>query len=574
MRPQGLHIDTVSASEYDPRVSIARDSAIRAAPWRSFFDIWNGMLRLFHQITRFWPQICTAGAALGAVGVLWRVRDAPLELGANMRVDALSAFFSLVTLGGLALALALAPAPRPWLARYVIAAVVLVLVYNATLTLAIAAGYLLVALVVRGPQPTVASRWAGFSRAALATLARRAVTAAPWLLAALCLLIGYGTLLLRGALHYTDVAAGAGLDSFVFWFVLLAATIPVAPLRAPEDNPRSRQMPAGLAGWALAIAWSYPLLRLYSLGPWNTGWSLATLLVAGALACWCATSAFTERDHRRRDTRLNASYFAMALAAIGLGTSAGIAAACFCLLAVLILGAGIAGEPARSPIGSIGGPSDQQSIDSSDRSTSSSLIAWLLAGVFPFTTPFVATWMLIGASVAAGVPLLAGIAWLVALVNGLTIALWGGANPPRRIALALASSSVALGVGAPLVVRGVIQPVVAQLQGGLTPYGDIAIWPWVGLAANDAAHVQITTLPSIAIALLMLVLTALVYVVVRLRDTYADTPPATPNGSASTTIDATSIREELLRNLRDDVPWLGVLIGPRAQPEESPRECE
>src|SRR6185503_11553786 len=89
--------------------------------------------------------------------------------------------------------------------------------------------------------------------------------------------------------------------------------------------------------------------------------------------------------------------------------------------------------------------------------------------------------------------------------------------PVRRTLLGAGITSIVLGVGAPPIARLLILPVVAQLQGGLTPFGDLNIWPWVGVATSDSAHTQVTTLPSIAIALLMLVLTALVYVVARLR---------------------------------------------------------
>jgi hypothetical protein len=349
----------------------------------------------------------------------------------------------------------------------------------------------------------------------------------------------------------------------VFWFVLLAAVVPLIPFRARDTHPLPEQASSPwFGGQALATAWAYPLIRLYSLGPWNLGWSFATLLLAGALAGWCAVSALAEPNRGLRVARLIASYLGIALAGIGLGTSAGIAAACFGLLAILVLGVSISGDSsAQQPGGSSNPPG-------------ASAIAWLLAGVFPFTAPFVAIWMLIGASVAAGVPLLAGVAWLAALVNGLTITLWGMAGPLRpRIAFALATLSVALGVGAPLIVRGPIQPVVAQLQGGLAPYGDIAVWPWVGLAANDAAHLQVTTLPSIAIALLMLVLAALVYLVVRLRDIYAGVPLEQP-GDRELPASMPRLRDSLIRNLRDDVPWLGILLGDHARPKEPPSEPE
>ncbi len=106
------------------------------------------------------------------------------------------------------------------------------------------------------------------------------------------------------------------------------------------------------------------------------------------------------------------------------------------------------------------------------------------------------------------------------------------AHSERRPSPIAAGASVLLGVGAPLVVLALIQPVVEQLQGGLTPYGDVNIWPWIGLASIDSARAQVTTLPSIAVAALMLVLSALVYLIARLRDSWQptddDAPPRTP----------------------------------------------
>jgi hypothetical protein len=168
--------------------------------------------------------------------------------------------------------------------------------------------------------------------------------------------------------------------------------------------------------------------------------------------------------------------------------------------------------------------------------------------------------MLVGASVAGGVALLAGAAWLVVLLSGLTAALGGAlAGSDRRALLVAAGTSVALGVGAPLFTSALIQPVIEQLQGGLAPYGDVNIWPWVGLATIDAAHTPVTTLPSIAVAAFMLVLSALVYLIARLRGAWA--PETTPAGTPAAEFGA------LLASLRDEVPWLGALA-PRPADEE------
>src|SRR5690349_10658988 len=156
------------------------------------------MPRLFNHIIRFWPPICAAISAIATLALLWYVRDTPLEFGANLRVDALSAFFSLVVLSDLALALARAPQPA-FAARHIIAGIALLLVFATTFTPAIAVGYLVLAIVVSGRQPVVVPGRPFFSRAALLALGQRAVGAARWPLAAVCLSLGYGTLVLGGA---------------------------------------------------------------------------------------------------------------------------------------------------------------------------------------------------------------------------------------------------------------------------------------------------------------------------------------------------------------------------------------
>jgi hypothetical protein len=557
--------------------------------------------------TKIWPALPAGGLALGALALLWRVRDTPLTLGVFARFDALSAFFLFALFGGITLALAARPtslSPR-WL-RPMAAAGALALAYTTTLMLLIACAYLLLALLTFD-WPTLAppeqDRPTSPVRRAIRVL-RRAVLAAPSLLASSCLLLGYAALALRGAARYDDRTAGAALDSFAFWFVLLAASIACAPLfqattdhhpptetrgqetrdRRPEtgdprqetrDRRTNRSRHSSLVTRhsspvtpsprhpitlnLFRFAWIYPLARLYSLGPWNSGWSFATLLLGGALALWCACSALVQPDIVARNARMQSIYLALALASLGLSNSAGIAAACYGVLAYLVL---VVGHRDWRLETSAAEPNSQFSI----------LLPWLLSSAVPLTAPFVAAWMLIGASVAGGVALLAGLAWLVALLHGLTVALWNsgnGAELARRPLLVAGTASLVLGVGAPPIARLLILPVVTQLQGGLTPFGDLNIWPWVGVAASDSAHTQVTTLPSIAIALLMLVLTALVFVVARLREigrTEAEQPAEQPAAEVPAST--------LLRYLRAEVPWLGGLLGTNPRSQRQPGDGE
>ncbi|HWQ12860.1 MAG TPA: hypothetical protein VNL77_08670 [Roseiflexaceae bacterium] len=510
-------------------------------------------------------------AALAALGMLWAVRQRPLLIAPAVSIDALGAFFALATFGGLALATAAYPpgAHRtPWGAYA--AALALAAGYLTSLTPAIVAAFLPLALLDARrpglcPKEKGGAGRAGPPRTPLAA-------GAPWLhralgpLALLSLAVGYGTLATRGALRYNDRTAGAALDGFAFWFVLLAAVIPLLPL-APGTGDRGPRAETGddtpvlrplSFVQVLRFAWLYPLARLYSLGPWNEGWSLATLLLGGGVALWGAMAALTHAGPHGAHTTL-LSQLGLALAGFGLSTGAGIAAGCYGALTYLVLAA------AHLP-GDRGARSEERGPRTEDRGAAidgaagaqarssiinrqSSIVSWLLTPAVPFSAPFVAAWMLVGAGVAGGVGLLGAAAWLVALL-GATAPLLGGrhSGPPRALMVA-AGVSAALGVLAPVVVLALIQPAIEQLQGGLSVHGDINIWPWVGLAAVDSTRRGVTALPSIAVAALMLVLSALVYLAGRLLG-----EPGPPGDDRPFD---TALLRDLLPTLREEVPWLG-----------------
>jgi hypothetical protein len=521
-------------------------------------------MRLSTSLAKYWPALLAGGLALGALALLWRVHDTPLALGAFARFDALSAFFLFALLGGSALALAARPASfSPHWLRPAAAAGALAIAYSTTLTLVIGCAYLAVALLTLDwpNQAVTEDRPATPAYRALRAL-RQAITLVPSLLAASCLLLGYGALALRGAARYDDRTAGAALGSFAFWFVLLAVSVVCAPLfHVATGGPRTT------AHGLFRFAWLYPLARLYSLGPWNSGWSFATLLLGGALALWCACSALMQQEAVGRNARIRSTYLALALAGLGLSNSPGVAAACYGVLTYLVLWAGQGDwdyeDRSPSPI-----PNPLPSTPNSQLLTPE-LLPWLLSSAVPLTAPFVAAWMLMGASIAGGVTLLAGVAWLAALLHGLAVALWNGTEPAtaRRPLLVAGTTSVVLGVGAPPIARLLILPAVAQLQGGLTPFGDLNIWPWVGVAASDAAHTQVTTLPSIAIVLLMLVLAAFVYIVARLREIGQ---AAQPDALA----EAATVASPVLSYLRSEVPWLGGLLGANSRSLRQPGDGE
>ena len=485
------------------------------------------MLNNVRSSQRLW--LWAYGAAfLGFAAVAWLVRDAPVQpdaLGGLVRVDALSAFFGLLAVAGGAL--------LAWrgesLRRVALATLALLAGYCVTQALALAGALLLATLLTR---PASLSAWRRAGARALADL-----------LAPVSLLLACAALWLGGAWRYDAPAAGAAFSSLVFWLVLMAAL-------AGGATQLRRRGP-------LASMWLYPLLRLYSLGPWNTGWSFATLLLGGAAALWCAAEATRANPAPTRARWVVGAYAGVALAGAGLSSAAGVAACCYALICALLLLFGLTDARPETrdarretrdarPRDKEAGDSKPEAVEGEAGNRSSLPALWptlalaTLSGALPITAPFVALWLGVGAAVAGGVPLLSVALWLAGLGAAFATLHTGGTTAAQtpadthlhpdaagtkaawRQRVLAAALSVALGVAAPAVVAWPIMPVARQLGGGLTPYGDLAIWPWVGLAALDAARQPVSSLPSAALAGLMLVLGSLAWLFTLLRSTRRD----------------------------------------------------
>lgn len=468
--------------------------------------------------------------AAGACGALWLAHDVPFQPARALQVDALGAFFFCASLLASVLwffSSANWPGFRFWLLLLLAAAA-----YSLTFIPGILLVYVLLAVVsLPGDDVELAPGWrAGLARGAVVAL---------WAVAAVCLALGYGAIALRGSLFYDDRVAGALVDGFVFWFVLLAAVVPLSRVGSTRST--------SLLVWFWRIVWLYPLVRLYSLSPWNVGWGYAAMLLGGAAAIWSVATALVEPRRSRRHDLLLQGYAALALAGFGMGTSAGVAAGCYAVLVHQLLAVAFA-----------------RSAHSVSPAWFDHYLGWMLSAALPFTAPFVAIWMLVGAAIAAGSTALAGVLWLVGLLHAL-VALLAPARPATAAERVAALVSGAMAVAAPLVLLAVIDPVVRRLQGGLTPYGDVAIWPWVGLATRNAGAAQVLVFPSLAVAALMVVLLAIVHLICRLRQAGAATGES---GEPALPLPLQSIAAIL----RAEVPWLGGRAsGPGGEPDRDDR---
>lgn len=302
--------------------------------------------------------------------------------------------------------------------------------------------------------------------------------------AGLALAAGYG-LIGWLASSWRLNASGDGLNSLSFILLLAGAAIAAGLLDRTAAKRGAFDPLAALAGIAA-------LLRLFSVGPWNLGWQLATLLVGCMLAMSAAWRAATTTEALAAEEWLHRSLSGLVLTATGCASPAGVAAAGLLLLHLTLRR--LAQPTAGTAVWA----------------------GWLLAGAVPGALGFVAFWSASAAAMAAGIPVLAVVVWATALLCMLA----AGRHiqkPARWSSTVSALVSLALGLAAPALARWLLRPLSDHLQGGLTPYGAIDPWGWAGLLALDSGARTAATAPGLALFALMGLFGALVWLISRWR---------------------------------------------------------
>ncbi|OAN46925.1 hypothetical protein A6A03_11500 [Chloroflexus islandicus] len=280
-------------------------------------------------------------------------------------------------------------------------------------------------------------------------------------------------------------ASGDGLNSLSFILLLAGAAIAAGLLDLATAKRGPFDPLAALAGIAA-------VLRLFSVGPWNLGWQLATLLLGGMLAISAAWRAATTTEPLEAEEWLQRSLSGLALTVTGCASPAGVAAAGLLLLHLTL-------RRLAQPMAG-----------------SATWAGWLLTGAVPGTLGFVAFWSASAAAMAAGIPVLAIVVWAAALLCMLA----AGRHiqgPARWPSTAGALAGLALGLAAPVLARWLLRPLSDHLQGGLTPYGAIEPWGWAGLLALDSGARTAATAPGLALLALMGLFGALVWLISRWR---------------------------------------------------------
>lgn len=322
-----------------------------------------------------------------------------------------------------------------------------------------------------------------------------------WAIAAGALLTSLILLRISGGTTWQAAQTASALTPPVFLLLVTATCIGLPSYPAglvQERSDRVRLM--------LQPIWLTPLLRTFEWGPWNSGWSVAVVLLGGATAVWAASTALWTESPAERVERIAGTWQGLALACVGLATPVAAASA---LWQVVMYALGLA---LLQPY-------------ATERDSSS-----LWAAPLPPSATFVACWLAQGAAAASGAFLLAAALWVATLLSGLAVLRLTGKTATRLgvSGVLLTVCSIALGILAPLPLRWLIMPAVELLQGGLTPFGLLDIWPWVGIAALDAGQRRVAVLPSLAVVLLALVSAALVWLLARFFGWNAPESPEQP----------------------------------------------
>jgi len=266
----------------------------------------------------------------------------------------------------------------------------------------------------------------------------------------------------------------------------------------PRWTPR-----AGGEDWELILRplWLFPLLQSLEAGPWPVGLALVAQLAGAMAAVAAALEAFVARDQARRHERTLASLLSMALVCVALNTAPGVAGALWALCAHgwLLLGMGRRDLPAA--------------------------VLWL----------FVPVWWAAGAAAAAGgflaaaALLFAGIILaLVSLLGRTTMTGQSASATPLRPSaatpVAVTATAVLLMLFAPVVTRFVALPVIDQLGAGLTAFGLLEVWPWIGIGIQDAGHRRVAAVPGVALVPLLGVVAAGLWLLLRAVGRVAPVP--------------------------------------------------
>ena len=264
-------------------------------------------------------------------------------------------------------------------------------------------------------------------------------------------------------------------------FVVAFAGLGCIPRRTRRDEH---------ADWELVLRplWLFPLLRSLEAGPWPVGLALFAQLAAATAVLAAAVDALTTTSEARRRERTLGGLLGMALLCTALNTAPGVAGALWALCAHAVLLLFLRGQPQTVP---------------------GAALLWL----------WLPLWWTAGAAAAAGGFLVAAMVSFAGIALAVTVTIGPKAAALRgtdRIGtIGAAGLGLLLMLFAPAITRFVALPVIDQLGAGLTAFGLLEVWPWIGIGIQDAGHRRVAVTPSVALVALLGVIVAVLWLLLR-----------------------------------------------------------
>jgi hypothetical protein len=253
--------------------------------------------------------------------------------------------------------------------------------------------------------------------------------------------------------------------------------------------PLTRNTEARALELVLRPFWLFALLRTLETGPWPLFLTLGVPLTGASIALSSAIAAMHARDDMITVERLSTSLCGMVLICTGLSSPAGVAAALWviAIYALLLVLARAAGG--RLTI-------------------SASLLL------------IVACWWTFAAAAGGRAFLISAVALLTGCILIASVVLrspWAGIKVPVAFLEGTAAILIVLlTLFMPVLTRDLAQPVVDQLGAGLTSFGLLQIWPWLGVATLDAAHTRVALMSGPILVPLIGILLALLWLLLRI----------------------------------------------------------
>ena len=337
-----------------------------------------------------------------------------------------------------------------------------------------------------------------------------------------------------GSLIWTDPAIGAAFTTGIFILMLIAAMAKsvMFPLNTwiPEAMNAPTPVSALLHSACYVKAGIYLIARMYSIVQWPHAWNIIVLTLGCVTILVGAIFALAQTDMKRLLAYSTISQLGYIVAAFGIGTNLGIAAAIFYTFShglfkgTLFLCAGAVQHST--------GTRDMRQLGGLAKRMPWTARVWLIAAAaiigVPLTNGFVAKWLLLDAALNANLMIVVIVAWVVSVITAIymlkaTVSVFYGempewlqkaevhdAEPSMLAGMGILSACCLLfGLAPQILFKGLVIPAASALG-----FSSEMTLTWFGLQTSSAG-IQVTL--GAVVVLIAVLVGFVIYAIIRSR---------------------------------------------------------